>query len=407
MDNFHAFERPADFSSFGPSPHLDVKPDIAAPGTFIISTYLTTNGSYAILSGTSMSTPLIAGTAALLLSHRPSLTPIQVKSLLMNTASPGKGLNGAYPHPAVIGSGIAKVTAAMSSPLIFEPPSIALGYLSSGDTVFVDAKLKWVDRIPGSVTYKVHVEGPVPLELITTGKSTFTTGNLTSPWNCTVDVSPSVITIGTAFPSAKVRFTVTPTSRSSSYHTLLLHGGHIIATPLQLSHSQPSLRIPFQFVTGDNTYSGALICRYEATCIPTFTISNHTILQFSLLMPVTSVTVFLLNTETGMNVGYIDAAEFLGKSGKNHPRYAVEWNGGSVYGNSKRDVKILALAKCRGRRWLRKKSLREHKEKLHGIQRGSYRVCIEAMFDVMGMNNPVRDRWCSHRFKRSLCLNIV
>ena len=45
------------------------------------------------LSGTSMATPVAAGTAALMLQANPSLTPNLVKALLMYTAQPLAGFN--------------------------------------------------------------------------------------------------------------------------------------------------------------------------------------------------------------------------------------------------------------------------------------------------------------------------
>jgi serine protease len=48
-------------------------------------------GSYAYMQGTSMATPHVAATAALMLAANPSLTPAQVEALLKSSARPGPG----------------------------------------------------------------------------------------------------------------------------------------------------------------------------------------------------------------------------------------------------------------------------------------------------------------------------
>ncbi|KAK1622885.1 peptidase S8/S53 domain-containing protein [Colletotrichum phormii] len=56
------------FSSWGLTVDGRLKPEISVPGGSILSTYLTSEGGWAVLSGTSMATPYIAGVAALYFS---------------------------------------------------------------------------------------------------------------------------------------------------------------------------------------------------------------------------------------------------------------------------------------------------------------------------------------------------
>ena len=70
----------ASFSSYGPNL------DVVAPGQFVMSTYDTESVLYKELSGTSVSSPFVAGSVALLLSMDPQLTYEQVRAKLSYSA---------------------------------------------------------------------------------------------------------------------------------------------------------------------------------------------------------------------------------------------------------------------------------------------------------------------------------
>jgi serine protease AprX len=78
----------ARFSSCGPTtdPPMRIKPDLVAPGESVWVADVVHDSAYTHVSGTSLSTPLAAGVAALLVSvHR--ATPAQIRQVMRETAS--------------------------------------------------------------------------------------------------------------------------------------------------------------------------------------------------------------------------------------------------------------------------------------------------------------------------------
>ena len=76
----------ASFSLTGPTGDGRIKPEVVAQGVSVRSAVGSTTSGYTNADGTSLSTPLTAGVAALILSAHPELTPMQVREALLETA---------------------------------------------------------------------------------------------------------------------------------------------------------------------------------------------------------------------------------------------------------------------------------------------------------------------------------
>ena len=127
----------ANFSSGGPTPvSLQMKPDVTAPGDFVLSSVPANEGLWASWSGTSMASPHVAGAAALLKQIHPTWTVAQIKSALVLTGTPVyTGSNHATETTSAReGGGFIKVPRA-NDPLIFASPTgLSFGLLRGGAT---------------------------------------------------------------------------------------------------------------------------------------------------------------------------------------------------------------------------------------------------------------------------------
>jgi minor extracellular serine protease Vpr len=120
----------AGFSSRGPTPFTYlIKPDLTAPGVNVYSSVF--DGLYAMFQGTSMATPHLAGSAALLLQLHPDWSPDDVKSALVNTAKRPvfDHVTGEAPTGVLTrGGGRADLAAANATPVLISPASASFGY---------------------------------------------------------------------------------------------------------------------------------------------------------------------------------------------------------------------------------------------------------------------------------------
>ncbi|EUC33580.1 hypothetical protein COCCADRAFT_95623 [Bipolaris zeicola 26-R-13] len=119
-------------TSWGPTWELSMNPEVVSPGENILSTFPTALGSYRVMTGTSMSAPLVAGVYALLGEVYGKLEPKRLRRLLMHTSKPLAWYHDNTVHPDILapvpqqGAGLVQAWDAAHTTLEIDIDSIAL-----------------------------------------------------------------------------------------------------------------------------------------------------------------------------------------------------------------------------------------------------------------------------------------
>ncbi|MGK7910222.1 MAG: S8 family serine peptidase [Synechococcus sp.] len=132
-------DRLAGFSNFGAQ-----SIDLAAPGVNILSTL--PGNRYGVLSGTSMATPHVTGVVSLLLAEFPTLSPAEIKQLLLDSVDPipeladktvsGGRLNA---YKALLGVDAAEIRGTKWDDLDLDGVRDASESGIANDTIYIDA----------------------------------------------------------------------------------------------------------------------------------------------------------------------------------------------------------------------------------------------------------------------------
>lgn len=229
----------AGFSSRGPLT-VDggnlIKPDISAPGVAILAAGANADGAdptYEFLSGTSMSSPHIAGLAALYFGEDPTASPMEVKSAMMTTAYDLSNADGT-PNRDVFAQGAGHV----------EPGSMmdpGLLYLSDEEDWIAYAQTVGTRQDSQLNLPSIAVGSMLNTETVTrtvtaTGPGTYTAQPVDLPGVDTV-VTPSTLTFTEAGQEASyditfTRTTAEPNVYSTGYLSWTDGGTHVVRSPL-------------------------------------------------------------------------------------------------------------------------------------------------------------------------------
>lgn len=153
-DMTNGIDNIAYFSSRGPTPDGQNKPEISAPGAYICSTLSSTmdpapseelkiSANYFLQRGTSMATPVVTGIIAQLLEKNPKLTVSDVREIFKNTAiNSGSYKTDAGTWDSKFGYGVANLNSVLNSDIAQEKPDISvrnnvLNFSSSTDNKYI------------------------------------------------------------------------------------------------------------------------------------------------------------------------------------------------------------------------------------------------------------------------------
>ncbi len=228
----------ASSSSYGLAADLSLKPDIGAPGGSIYSTYPLELGGYASLGGTSMASPHVAGSVALLLQAQPKTNSQAVRRILQNSADPAPwSLNpgiGYYDSVHRQGAGMLDIDDAILATTRVEPGKISLGESEWGPVVH---KLTIENKADTAVTYDLWEEW---YAIATTGTFAVDMGYWGSDGYL---IMPASVTVP-AYGKKNVSVTFVPPTGPG----LSTYGGYILLEP---QGGGQSYRVPYAGFDGD------------------------------------------------------------------------------------------------------------------------------------------------------------
>jgi subtilisin family serine protease len=183
----------AGFSSQGPTnADLAIKPDLTSVGVNVLSSITCVgkgvgcpgDGSgWAFFSGTSMATPHIAGSAAVLLQLHPGWTPAMVKSALANTSDViiKDAVTGAHDvGPTAQGAGRENLGLAADSTLFLSPASASFGQISGSQNTPTSMTIKLTNPTGSDESFSLSATKFTPSTFGSTVPGAYDAGTLSA-----------------------------------------------------------------------------------------------------------------------------------------------------------------------------------------------------------------------------------
>jgi subtilisin family serine protease len=243
----------ASFSSRGPSRVGNaLKPDIDSIGETVFSTQALSGTEGDSFNGTSMATPHIAGTMALLREIHPDWSVAELKALVMNNASHEifALTNGVLPldGPGRVGAGREDVARAGAGQVIAYSAkndgrvSVSFGSLQVAAVTTLTQSIKVTNKGTSAATFTVAFDGTnrpaVPGVTLTTSTSSISVGKgKTAKFDVTLTADPAAMKHSR---DASVGSSQATPLGTFSRHFLSEAAGYVTLTPA----SGPALRVP-------------------------------------------------------------------------------------------------------------------------------------------------------------------
>ena len=240
--------------------HGIIKPDVAAPGTNISSILVGGGTEATVKTGTSMSTPFVAGVAALIMQAHPEYGPRMIKTAIMNTAD--HRMQDAWGNPYAVdrvGPGRINTRAAVADRVMLfnaaRPELVSdtfgvLEYTPNAGVQTLQHRVSVENTDSQAHTYTLNYEGStsIPGVEFSYPQSVSVGAGQTASFTVTVRIDPSKL-VKTMDPSMyptqdSVNFSTGAVTISGARQYIASASGRLVLTDADPSAAVKTLRMP-------------------------------------------------------------------------------------------------------------------------------------------------------------------